>query len=80
MCNLGEGLWERAIKKGREEGLEKGMQKGMEKGVMEGRAEGLAEAIRNVMDSLNLTPEQAMTVLKVPESQRPKYRDLLQKQ
>lgn len=33
MCNLGEGLYERAMEKGLEKGIEKGIKKGIEKGV-----------------------------------------------
>jgi predicted transposase/invertase (TIGR01784 family) len=33
MCNLGEGIYERAMEKGMEKGIEKGMEKGIEKGV-----------------------------------------------
>ena len=33
MCNLGEGLYERAMEKGMEKGIEKGIKKGIKKGV-----------------------------------------------
>jgi len=42
-----------------------------------GRAEGILIAIKNLMDSMGMTSDQAMNVLKVSESDRPKYRDLL---
>lgn len=48
------------------EGVER---KGIEKGI--------AESIRNIMDSLKMTMEQAMDVLKVPEADRKRYADLL---
>ncbi len=52
------------------EGVErKGIEKGIEKGI--------AEPIRNIMDSLKMTMEQAMDALKVPEGERQKYVDLL---
>ena len=41
----------------------------MEKGIEIGRR----EAIENLMDTLNLTEEQAMEALKIPESERKKY-------
>ena len=68
MCNLSEGVWER--------GMEKGVMKGRE----EGRTETLAGNLRSLMRSLNLTIEQAMAALNVPESDRPKYKELLKKQ
>ena len=57
-----------ALHHARQEGMEKGMEK------------GVGESIRNLMDSLGLPIEQTMTALKVPESQRSKYKELLQKQ
>ena len=33
ICNLGEGLYERAMEKGLEKGIEKGIKKGIKKGV-----------------------------------------------
>lgn len=36
MCNLGEGLYERAMEKGLEKGIEKGIKKGIEKGIKRG--------------------------------------------
>ena len=50
----------------------------LSKGVREkGHAEGVAEntlmSIKNVMETLGLTIEQAMAALKVPEIDRPKY-------
>ena len=34
-------------------------------------------AIQNRMETLGLSPEQAMNALKVPEAERPKYTSLL---
>lgn len=36
MCNLGEGLYERAMEKGLEKGIEKGIKKGIERGIERG--------------------------------------------
>ena len=69
MCNLSKGVMEKSMKKG--------MEKGMEKGRAEGRAEGAAEntlaSIKNLMETMGLSIEQAMAALKVPEVDRPKY-------
>lgn len=51
---------------------ERGMEKGMEKGV--------GESIRSLMKNMGWPIEQAMTALNVPEADRPKYKELLQKQ
>ena len=72
VCNLSEGYWERGVKHGMEQGLERGMEQGVMKGV--------ERSIRSLMKSLDLTIEQAMAALEVPETERPKYRELLQKQ
>lgn len=64
MSNLGQGIAEENLKKGR----------------TEGRSETWMDAIRGLMETLNFSIDQAMSALKVPESDRPKYRELLSKQ
>lgn len=49
-----------------------------DRGRVLGRAEGLSDAVRNLMDSLGMPLEQAMSVLKIPAEEQPKYRELLQ--
>ena len=61
MCNLSKGV------------MEKSMKKGMEKGRAEGAAENTLASIKNLMETLDLSIEQAMAALKVPEVDRPKY-------
>jgi len=56
----------------------------LSKGVRDkGRAEGHAERalpdLRNLMETLGLTIKQAMAALKVPENERQKYMDLLER-
>ena len=57
MCNLSKGV--------------------REKGRLEGRAEGMAEStltsIRNLMETLGLSPDAVMVALKIPEVDRPRY-------
>ncbi|MEY8524041.1 hypothetical protein D7X98_04920 [bacterium 1XD8-76] len=50
-------------------GLEKGIEKGIEKGTL--------KAIKNIMSTLKLTAEQAMTALRIPETDKRKYADRL---
>lgn len=57
----------------REDGEAIGMEKGIEIGRREAVEIGRREAIENLMDTLNLTEEQAMEALKIPESERKKY-------
>ena len=51
----------------------------LSKGVEEkGVAKGILTSIKNLMETMGLTIEQAMAALKVPESERQKYMDLLE--
>ena len=68
MCNLSQGVMDL----GRAEGMAQGMEKGM--------VEGLLASIRALMSSMGWSAEQAMEALKLPETDRLKYTDLLQKQ
>jgi hypothetical protein len=60
-----------------DEGLSKGRAEGIAKGRAEGRAEGktdaLAESIFNLMESAKWDAMQAMSALRIPESERPMY-------
>ena len=64
MCNLSQGVEE----------------KGRIKGHAEGRAEGILVSIRSLMASMGWSMDQAMDALRVPETDRSKYTNLLQKQ
>lgn len=63
MCNLSKGV----------------MEKGMEKGIAKGMTDAILASIKNLMETMGLTIEQAMAALKVPESERQKYMDLLER-
>ena len=51
-----------------------------EKGRAEGHTERALSDLRNLMETLGLTIEQAMAALKVPEAERQIYMDLLERQ
>ena len=72
---------EKYIAEGRREGIRKGRsegrREGIRKGRSEGRFEGKAEAIRNLMESMSMTAEQAMKALKIPAGEFGKYMALL---
>jgi len=84
VCNLSDGVWNRAMTEGRQKGMQEGMEKGMEKGIAKGMEKGIAkaltDAIRSLMKSTKWSVDQAMTALEVPEEERPKYRELLGQQ
>lgn len=64
MCNLSKGV----------------MEKGMKKGIAKGMTDAILTSIKNLMETMGLTIEQAMAALKVPEGERQKYMDLLERQ
>ncbi len=68
MCNLSKGV------------EEKGMAKGMAKGRAEGMTSGILASIRSLVKNMGVSVEQAMSVLEVPDTERQKYLDLLEKQ
>ena len=65
MCNFSQGVWDKAMKAG------------MEAGRKEGAAQTMLNSIKNLMETLGLTIEQAMSALKVPDADRPKYLERL---
>lgn len=52
----------------------------MEKGVEKGVKKNTLSSIKNLMETVGWTPEQAMAALKVPEGERQGYHELLKKQ
>ena len=68
---------EKYIAEGRREGIRKGRSEGRREGMRKGRREGKAEAIRNLMESMSMTAEQAMNALKIPAGEFGKYMTLL---
>ena len=77
MCNFSQGVWDKAMEAGMEAGMKAGMEAGMEAGRKEGAAQTMLNSIKNLMETLGLTIEQAMSALKVPDADRPKYLELL---
>lgn len=70
MCNLSQGVMERA--------MEKGVAKGIGIGEERGENKATLNAIRNVMDSFKVSVDAAMDALHIPEADRAKYRAMLQ--
>ena len=59
------------------EGKSEGLAEGKAEGLAEGKAEGKAEAVINLMETMNITAEQAMKALKIPDADFAKYLSLL---
>ena len=72
MCNLSKGVMEKGIAKGRAEGRAEGVAKGMTNGIL--------SSIKSLMETMGMTIEQAMAALKVPEDEKQKYMDLMERQ
>ena len=66
MCNLGEGIAERAMAEGEARGEVIGMEK-----------ERLV-ALKRIIKNMKLTAEQAMNALEIPMSERKRYTSLLE--
>ena len=78
-----EGI-EEGRKEGHKEGREEGIREGIQKGIIKGRGEErekncrqMAEAVRNLMEKLDLSSEEAMDLLGFSEEDREQYRALL---
>ena len=53
----------------KEQGMQRGMQRGLQKGIL--------DSIINVMDSLDLPPDQAMDILKISDDTKPEYEKMI---
>lgn len=67
MCNISKGV------------LEEGIEKGIEKGIKQGTEKERLSSIRNIVETMQLTAEQAMDALKIPVEDRERYLELLKK-
>ena len=89
LTEYNEKLHEQTLRKeGREEGIEegfiKGRREGLEAGIEEGLIKGrekeqkkMAESVRNLMNNLNVSAEEAMELLGLSEEDREQYKELL---
>lgn len=68
---------EEAYAQGFEEGIKQGIEQAIKQGIEQGIELERAKIIKLIMDSLEVTAEQAMDVLKIPKSEQPKYAAML---
>lgn len=68
-----EEVWELDRQYIRQESMEEGIKRGIEKGM----EKGMLLALKALMESANMTAEDAMSSLKITEADRPRYRELL---
>ena len=69
MCEILEQMRSEAMEQGIQQGIEQGMQRGMQ--------QKLLDNIRSLMETLQLSSEQAMDALKVPKVDRARYLAML---
>ena len=73
MCNLSQGIVERGIAQGIERGMAQGMEKGMAQGMEKGAFSATLDSLRRLIANAGMSAEQAMNVLEIPASERPRY-------
>ena len=82
MCNLSQGIEEKAIRVGLQKGIQQGRQIGIQQGIQQGMQQGIQQALldslRNLMETMHLAADKAMEVLKIPNEEREKYIRLLE--
>lgn len=69
MCNVSYGIERRAMNKGIAEGEARGEARGIEIAIV--------NSVRKLMKNFNISLEQALKGLEIPESEYPKYRKLI---
>ena len=69
--------YELALQEREEQGEKRGRKEGRKEGLEEGRKEERLNSIRTIMETLNMTAEQAMDTLKIPIVEQKKYIALL---
>lgn len=85
MCNLSQGIEDKGFEKGFKIGFEEGFKIGFEEGYKIGSEKSLVEGlntrfIKSLTETLNLSVDEAMAALKLPEEDRPRYLELLAQQ
>ena len=68
MCNLSEGLEQRAAQR---------VLQGLQQGIAQGSQQANLNSIKNLMDTMNCTVKEAMDALKIKEEERSLYVELL---
>ena len=78
MCNLSQGIEEKAICVGLQKGIQQGRQIGIQQGIQQGTQQALLNSLRNLMETMHIAADKAMEVLKIPNEDREKYIKLLE--
>ena len=71
-CNLSEAIEERGINRGIDIGINKGIDIGINIGTL--------HSLQSILKKTPLSPDQAMDLIDIPESERAKFLELLKHQ
>ena len=77
---VGTRAWrdvQNSVDTAKNDGFNDGREEGLKEGREEGLKEGKLEAIKKLIVKMNVTAEQAMSVLDISENERPEYLELL---
>ena len=70
MCNLAEGIWEKAERVGEERGLKIGEERGLKNGAKRATLETRTEVALNLIKSLKMSAEEVLSAMRVPARSR----------
>ena len=78
MCNMGDYIEAKAIKKGMEQGRAQGIELGIEQGISKGNEQAEIRFVRAQLEKKKRTPEEAAELLDLPLGYIQKIADMLQ--
>ena len=78
MCNVSRGVYDKGLDRGmvlgRKEGMALGKKEGMDRGTALGMDKSTLNSISKMVATFNVTIDQAMDILEVPDEKREYYK------
>ena len=78
MCNVSRGVYDKGLDRGmvlgRKEGMTLGRKEGMDRGMALGMDKSTLNSISKMVATFNVTIDQAMDILEVPDEKREYYK------
>ena len=78
MCNVSRGVYDKGLDRGmvlgRKEGMALGRKEGMDRGMALGMDKSTLNSISKTVATFNVTIDQAMDILEVPDEKREYYK------
>ena len=78
MCNVSRGVYDKGLDRGmvlgRKEGMALGRKEGMDRGMALGMDKSTLNSISKMVATFNVTIDQAMDILEVPDEKREYYK------